>query len=303
MDGSHLDGIDHFSWAARQERLLELSRLQLFWVGGAPRSGTTWLQTLLNSHPDISCRGEGFFSKQLAEPLDHLIRARGEAIAAKNKGIFAHAEGYPMPGSEETDILLATGILLALDRQRDGRAVCAIGEKTPENVFFFPRVKRLFPGGKFIGIARDPRDVLASAWHFFRKDAPSDDQEEAKIRFIRSAGPSISEGMAAMLDLRRRYPADCMLVTYESLAARTAEDASALFRFLGVADHDAIVADAIARSSFAAMSGGRGTDDVRNGSFFRGGTPGTWMKTFTPAMHDVIMRELGWSFPVFGWAP
>ena len=35
----------------------------LFFVLGAPKSGTTWLQYLLNAHPNISCRGEGLFHR------------------------------------------------------------------------------------------------------------------------------------------------------------------------------------------------------------------------------------------------
>src|ERR1700722_1873858 len=68
------------SWLEQHEKLQHLARCQLFFVGGAPRSGTTWLQALLDSHPEISCRGEGLFMKHLAAPLDALMKARREAI-------------------------------------------------------------------------------------------------------------------------------------------------------------------------------------------------------------------------------
>jgi Sulfotransferase family len=57
-------------WVARQQELLRLAGCQLFFVGGAPRSGPTWLQLLLDSHPVVCCRGEGLFQKHLADPLD-----------------------------------------------------------------------------------------------------------------------------------------------------------------------------------------------------------------------------------------
>jgi len=110
-------------------------------------------------------------------------------------------------------MLLATGILLALDRQRNGKPCRAIGEKTPENVFLFPRLKRLFPAARFIGIVRDPRDILASAWHIFQKAAPGDDEAAAKARFVREACPQLDAGMRAMLALRTRYGEDCRIVT------------------------------------------------------------------------------------------
>jgi hypothetical protein len=54
-------------WAAQQQELLRLAGCQLFFAGGAPRSGTTWLQLLLDSHPEVCCRGEGLFQKHLAD--------------------------------------------------------------------------------------------------------------------------------------------------------------------------------------------------------------------------------------------
>src|SRR5579883_3436410 len=140
------------SWAARHEQLAELARRQIFFVGGAPRSGTTWLQLLLDSHPEISCRGEGLFSHHLSGALDRLVGNWRQGVEAKNKTVFASMPGYPLPEGADADILLGTAVLLALHRQSTERDVRALGEKTPENVFLFPRLKRLFPGAKFIGI-------------------------------------------------------------------------------------------------------------------------------------------------------
>ena len=64
--------------------LADLAGKQLFFVGGAPRSGTTWLQQLLNAHPDCSCRGEGLFWAQLATPLDALMTARGVVVSVNS---------------------------------------------------------------------------------------------------------------------------------------------------------------------------------------------------------------------------
>jgi hypothetical protein len=291
------------SWAARQEAILRVARSQLFFVGGAPRSGTTWLQSLLDSHPQVSCRGEGLFTKHLAEPLEALIDARRSVLAAKNAHVFAHNGGYPLPTRDDAEMLLGTAILLALARQSEGKACRAIGEKMPENVFFFPRLKRLFPQAKFIGIARDPRDVLASAWHFFHKPAAGENEIAAKAAFIASALPSIDSGARAMLSLVRQFPDDCMSITYETMRAAPQETASRLFRFLGVTDADAVVADCVARTSFAAMTGGRAPGVVQEGSFFRKGMVGDWRATFDDEMNATLLKGLGWMYPHFGWRP
>jgi hypothetical protein len=290
------------AWTERAERLLALSHRQLFFIGGAPRSGTTWLQYLLDAHPEICCAGEGLFRKELAEPMDKLILARGAALEAKNQNVFRHSAGYPLPDAGDTEALVATGILLALERQCGGKHYRAIGEKTPENVFFFPALKRMFPDAKFVGIARDPRDLLSSAWHFFRKPEAGDDTAR-KTDFIQSALPSLQQGARAMLELRRNSPTDCMLVTYERMLSDTAMTAAALYRFLGVSDDNAIVEGCVARTSFAALTQGRPVGTVEEGSFFRKGVVGDWRATLTAEMGETIVRELGWCFPEFGWTP
>ena len=279
------------SWAERQRELARIAACQLFFVGGAPRSGTTWLQHLLDAHPEVCCRGEGLFMKHLAEPLDTMMEERRNAVAAKNERVFRHSGGYPVPEVEDGEHLLATAILLALSRQCEGKTYRAVGEKTPENVFFFPRLKALFPNAKFIGVARDPRDVLASAWHFFHKAKGADAE---KRDFIRLALPSLQQGTRAMLTLREKHPADCMLVTYERLHAATDATAAELFRFLGVSDETAVVAGCVARTSFAALAGG-------DAAFFRKGAVGDWPATLSPEMSRMIVGELGWAFPLFGW--
>jgi hypothetical protein len=291
------------SWIECHGGLAALAQRQLFFVGGAPRSGTTWLQHLLDAHPDVSCRGEGHFQKHLAEPMAALLARRREALAAKNTALFRHTEGYPLPDTSDADVLVATGILLALHRQCAGTPCRAVGEKTPENVFFFPSLKRWFPAAKFIGIARDPRDLLTSAWHMFHQPRPGEDIDAAKTAFIRSALPSVANGVWTMLELRRRYPDDAMIVTYEALQTAPTPTAAALFRWLGVTDAADIVAGCVAETSFAAMTGGRPPGVEQAGAFFRKGVSGDWASTLTPAMNDLVLRELGWMFPQFGWRP
>jgi hypothetical protein len=287
----------------RQERLMQLARCQLFFVGGAPRSGTTWLQYLLDSHPEIACRGEGLFMKHLAEPLEAMMTARRQAIAAKNSNVFGHTVGYELPPQEDVELLLGTAVLAALERQCVGKTCRAIGEKTPENVFFFARLKRLFPGAKFIGIARDPRDVLTSAWHYFHQPAPGENPIAAKTTFISSALPVLDNGARTMLALAQQFPSHCMNVTYEHMREAPAHVAAQLFRFLGVTDNETIVTACVARTSFAALSGGRTVGATQNGSFFRKGVVGDWRSTFTPAMSEMILQKLGWMYPHFGWTP
>jgi hypothetical protein len=288
-------------WNQRNEEIAQLARRQLFFVGGAPRSGTTWLQQLLDCHPDICCRGEGLFLQQLAVPLEKAMAQRAEVLDGKNKLLFRHTGGYPLPVVDDVEFLMGTAILTALSQQCDGKSYLAVGEKTPENVFFYPRLKRLFPAAKFISIARDPRDVLTSAWHFFRKPVPGEDEVSAKLEFIRGALPSLNDGARKMVAFHQSNPADHLFVTYDGLRSRPDFFIGELFRFLGVPDRADIVADCLKRTDFAIQTGGRPAGVEQNGSFFRKGEVGAWRATLDDEMSQVILKDLGWMFPLFGW--
>jgi hypothetical protein len=290
-------------WAAQNAALERLAKRQIFFVGGAPRSGTTWLARLMDAHPAISCGGEALFGRELADKLDKLTTERRAALAAKNNAVFRDGGGYALPESADTDTLLRTAILLALQRQSAGRDLHAIGEKTPENVFLFPRLKTLFPQAKLISIARDPRDVLASAWHFFHHSPPGEDEIAAKTAFIDSAIPSLDAGAREMLGHADRFPGDTVIVTYEAMLQSPAPIAEHLFGFLGAPTTPDITSACVARTSFTALTGGRAPGTPQQGAFLRQGTAGDWRTTFTPAMNDRLLMALGWMFPHFGWQP
>lgn len=290
-------------WIQQQQALSELARKQLFFIGGAPRSGTTWLQQLLDAHPEISCRGEGLFGKHLAEPLDAMLAEHERALAGKNADLFGHTGGYPLPVAGEADTLLGTAILLALHRQGAGPACRAIGEKTPENVFHFSRLQRLFPHAKLIATARDPRDVLASAWYFFHRPVEGEDAHAAKLAFIERALPSLDHGGRVIIEHNSRHPWEFLLVTYEALRRAPHPQVTKLCRFLGVSDRSEVVEHCVAATAFDAITQGRPAGEERRGAFMRKGVVGDWAATFTPDMNARILETLGWMFPHFGWEP
>jgi LPS sulfotransferase NodH len=298
-----LEERDVSNWGDRHDAIARIAARQLFFVGGAPRSGTTWLQQILDSHPAICCQGEGLFQRQLVKPLEALVAQWHQVLTDKNRALFGHTGGYPLPTQDDADFLARVAILQALARQAGERDFAAIGEKTPENVFLFPRLLHLFPGAKFIAIARDPRDVLTSAWHFFHRAAPNEDEAAAKLSFIRSALPSLVQGAHAMIDFVRDHPDETLIVTYEALRRTPEPLVARLFGFLGVADTPDLVAASLERTAFAAATGGRPAGVEEQRAFLRKGVVGDWRTTLTPEMNALMLRELGWSFGYFGFSP
>ena len=278
-----------------------MAHAQLFFIGGAPRSGTTWLQQMLDSPPDVCGGGAGRVPQHLAEPIDRMMVERTGAIRGKNERIFGHTGGYALPTAEDADLLLGTGILAAMQRQAGGARCRAYGEKTPENVFLFARLRRIFPRAKLIGIVRDPRDVLASSWHFFQKTPPGVEEAAAKRRFVEASMPSMAKGLEVLLGHAEADGRACTVVAYERLLAAPAEELARLFAFIGVPNPPTLVAACVEQTRFARQSGGREQGEARPGAFHRAGTAGTWRDTFGPEVDALVQDRLGWAFPAFGW--
>ena len=62
-----------FDYDSLHLSISELRSKQIFFIGGAIKSGTTWLQLLLDSHPDVSCDGEGHFPDHFAPLLKRAL--------------------------------------------------------------------------------------------------------------------------------------------------------------------------------------------------------------------------------------
>jgi hypothetical protein len=119
-------------------------------VGGAPRSGTTLLQNMLDSHPEV-IGGPEFLH------LPDIIRLRQSMQPNLNKGWL---DEYCTRSEADTYIKqLIDNFLLPIARNQN---VSFISEKTPANINVFSDLAALYPDAFFIQILRDPRAVVAS---------------------------------------------------------------------------------------------------------------------------------------------
>jgi hypothetical protein len=92
------------------------------------------------------------------------------------------------------------------------------------------------------------------------------------------------------------------MVTYEQLRRDPEPAVADLFRFLGLDDSSETARACLEQTSFASATGGRPAGTAQDGAFLRKGVVGDWRSTLTPAMNDLVLRELGWMFPCFGWS-
>jgi LPS sulfotransferase NodH len=128
---------------------------------GCPRSGTTWLQKLLASHPNIRSGEESHFFSLYVGPQ---LRSWNDQKTRHYNGGIGHAVGPQAYFCEEEFLAIVQNYLSALlkpiidDLQPDELFL----EKTPSHALYIPEIKKLLPDSRFIHLIRDCRDVVAS---------------------------------------------------------------------------------------------------------------------------------------------
>lgn len=123
-------------------------------IVGAPRSGTTWIQRLLQSHPAI-CGGEE----------SHFFNLFGSSMRMMEETAGTDRPIGPAPYMSRAEFLDMIELLWHrfFDRTYEGKPQALVHlEKTPFHCFSMNEIITIFPQAKFIFLVRDSRAVSAS---------------------------------------------------------------------------------------------------------------------------------------------
>ena len=252
---------------------------QIFFVCGAPKSGTTWLQRVLDAHPQVQCSGEGHFIERFTVPLAGVLRdyaAHMNLIAGR---VYEGQPYYPPIEQEYLDRIARGFILDRLMRRKPGTGVRWIGDKTPRYTGHVPQLLRLFPRARFINIVRDPRDVAMARMHQARRGGLSEKVAEdspERTEFIRQGGLDWARNVAPIAPFAVDNPDLLYSLRYEEMIGDPVGEARKIYRFLGVRHDDAVVGQVVKTTSFEAQSG-RKPGEEHPTSFLRKGVAGDWI--------------------------
>jgi len=280
---------------ALHAEIAALRQKQIFFIGGAAKSGTTWLQVLLDQHPAISCNGEGHFPTYLIPRVIGAADEYNQDIAWKNQTIFGELPGYPVLGEDQIFYLWASAIALQLSAQAKDPAIRLIGEKTPDNVRFFALLAGAFPTAKFIQIVRDGRDCAVSGWFHNLRVSPDWTHETfaSMDEYVAAIAGEWAENVGAGSRFGEARPDSYLAIRYEDLAAEPAPVLARVLDFLGAQTAPEILAACLGAGSFAALSGGRAPGQESRDSFFRKGVAGDWRNHFTAETSALFEEKAG----------
>lgn len=203
-----------------------------FFVVSAPRSGSTLLRLILDSHPRLAVPPPGW----LFDMIYPYLYSYGDLRRPENLRALAE-DVVETPTVKKWPIKISAADLVAAARAPSFAGLYAAlheiyargegkprwGEKTPRNSFWIDEIKSEFPGAQFIHIVRDGRDQAI------------DISDSALLPYSVYSGALLWQRyVTAVRESASRLAQDALIeIRYEDLCARPEQTVRRLCGFLG----------------------------------------------------------------------
>ena len=264
-----------------KKSIADLEGKKIFFISGSMSSGTTWLQLLCNSHPNIACCGEAHFFPLLYEKLSQCITDYNGIIYHKKLNLFKEIKSTEPFNSYDFELLFQYSLTILLAKYVSDKEEKLIGEKTPDHLGFLSELDKIFIEPKHLIINRDGRDAAVSAWyHFIRnsKDWLIENYGDFN-NFVLLFAEDWNKQIKIAFEYEKNNSKRCLIVQYEALIQNKESIVSKIFDFLEVDSNLSIVRECILSSDFTKLKKGKINPSKRD-SHFRKGISGDWENHF-----------------------
>jgi hypothetical protein len=194
----------------------------LIFVGGSPRSGTTLVQNILDSHPDV-CGAPEFFC------VPDIVEVR------KNLHWFISVKWIDTICSyDDVDRSIARLIEDLLLPLADKQGRTFLSEKTPRTGLVFSELLNIFPAARFIHVVRDPRAVVASLLQVGKRQKERGRKQGRGTNTVAAAINHVKAHVCAGLAASAASPERVFTVIYEELVSNPETETKKLCQFLKI---------------------------------------------------------------------
>jgi hypothetical protein len=219
-------------------------------VVGCPRSGTTLLRRLLDSHPDLAITPEThfiprFFKQRIGISGDGTVTPQLVTALLEHRRFHRlriDREQLESLLDSERVVRYSTFVSKLFDLYGTRKGKRLVGDKTPGYARNIPTLHHLWPGAKFVHLIRDGRDVCLSVTNWSKAERNpgifttwnEDRISTAALWWERFVQAGREDGRVLGPDLYYE-------LHYEALIARPAEECAALCEFLGVPFYEQVL--------------------------------------------------------------
>ena len=193
---------------------------RLVFVGGPPRSGTTLVQNVLDSHPEILGTPELLH-------LPGLLRLRSDFLNSIDRGFLEY-----FCGPTEVDRATYEFMERMLGPILDSTTARYVSEKTPSNALVFSELHDLLPSARFVFVTRDPRAIVSSMQRVGPRARAKGRTPPRYTTNVPAAVREVNDHLAAGFAFASQRPDRCLTVRYEELTTRPREVTERLCEFL-----------------------------------------------------------------------
>lgn len=263
-----------------------------FFITGVPKSGTTWMQMLLNTHPNIFCRPEDNFSAML-NGLPDFLNTYNNILDDTNKKTAQQKDIFHYNQDDVLNCFKHLVVRALSKHETSGKSVIAAGTKDNAIINKAGMYKKLFPEAKFLCIVRNPKDIAISSW-FHNLRVENNFHERFGGDLAAWAQTVAKNWNVRILNLSNEFKgADDQLlwIRYEDLLLDSIPTMTSVFTFIGVPTDRAEVECVVDQNRFDKLAQGREAGNEDRTSFFRKGVSGDYKNHLTPEIWKEVTRD------------